>query len=94
VPPARTVRVSVEAPDIIACADLAERLRRHAPQSLSTGDDGCRVLVPRVPPEALAELLRAVHEWAGVWELPECSLSVDRRRYVLRTGLELAWSEL
>ena len=93
-PSARTVRVSVDAPDIIACADLADRLRGHSPQTLSTGDDTCRVLVPRVPAEALPELLRTVHAWAGAWELPECSLGVDRRRYVLRTGLELAWSEL
>src|SRR5579875_2608140 len=76
-------RIVVDAPDIVAATDLADRLRAHTPLVSSNGGDGCRLTVPRADPDASRGILATVQEWARHWELEAVPVKIDRRPYTL-----------
>ena len=76
-------RVVVDAPDLVAATDLAERLGAYGP-FLSSNGDGCRVTLPRVGGrDAVRELLTRVEEWARHWDLGEVPVTIAGRPYRL-----------
>ncbi len=86
--------IVVEAPDCIACADLVERLGRHAPQSRPTPGDGYEIVIgATASADALRQVLAAIDAWAEFWGWDELSIRVGGNVYRLR-GRQLSWVSL
>ena len=75
--------VAVDAPDVVAAADLADRLRDYAPRLSSNGDDGCRLTIPNANASVLRAVLAGAREWARHWELQQVPLRLGGRPYTL-----------
>jgi hypothetical protein len=75
--------VVIDAPDIVAGADLADRLSGYGPKLSSNGDDGCRLTIPSAQAHVLRTVLSTAHEWARHWGLQHVPLRLGSRSYTL-----------
>jgi hypothetical protein len=83
-------RIAISTPDSLAAFDLHEHLHDFNAHVSPAGDGTARVLVEtRASPIVV---LRAVQEWADVWNhLHELEVEVNRRPYILH-GRSLHWT--
>lgn len=85
----------VNAPNLVACCDLVERLAEYSPQTLSGGGgDDCCELVLFAPANRLPAILAELQRWGSAWDMRTVEAKVDRRHYSIRTPASQSWIDL